>query len=271
MIRPQQLPRIRDRMATLLAGETGDAAARHLHGELYWATSDMAALATAAGRDLDTIRWAAEDRPSPTGLLVMDGGIGWWPGRSVDAPVDAVSWGPAPGGLLLTFWVAAAHRLAIMHPRQTRAGAADLPPLVPLGGRTVAVHINATPAEEIDTDLRAILTTVWAAWQLMSQPTLAELRPAVVDRTLTRSYGRAGRGQPEVTIVDLRRLYQPGDREGEDEGRTYRHRWVVRGHWRNQAHGPGRSERRRIYVPSYVKGPNGRPLLTRERVNVWRR
>ncbi len=97
MIKPARLPRVRDRMVALLSdpgsalrrnavidGEYGlalDIAARHLAtGDLYWVSSDMAALATAAARELDTVRWTTADRPAATGLMVMDGGVGWLSG-----------------------------------------------------------------------------------------------------------------------------------------------------------------------------------------------
>jgi len=34
-------------------------------------------------------------------------------------------------------------------------------------------------------------------------------------------------------------------------------KFIVRGHWRNQAHGPGRSERKRIWIEPFWKGPEG--------------
>lgn len=75
-----------------------------------------------------------------------------------------------------------------------------------------------------------------------------------------------------VTIIDLRRRYHPGDDQPADEqpGR-YSHRWVVSGHWRRQPYGPGRELRHRIWIADHLKGPDGAPLLVRERVNVWRR
>lgn len=51
-----------------------------------------------------------------------------------------------------------------------------------------------------------------------------------------------------VALVALRRQYVPQDREpdaGTDQ-RTYRHRWVVSGHWRNQAYGKERALRRQM-------------------------
>lgn len=108
----------------------------------------------------------------------------------------------------------------------------------------------------------------------MQQPTLTSRTRIDPDRDETRRATRAGYSDPDVTIVDLRRLYQPeapGDQPADGPARNYRYRWVVSGHWRNQPFGPQRSQRRQTWIPSYTKGPNGAPLLETERVNVWRR
>lgn len=39
----------------------------------------------------------------------------------------------------------------------------------------------------------------------------------------------------------------------------------------SQPHGPERALRRQQWIPAYIKGPDGAPLLATERVNVWRR
>ena len=46
------------------------------------------------------------------------------------------------------------------------------------------------------------------------------------------------------------------------------HRWVVRGHWRNQPWGPGRELRRPVYILPHIKGPDGAPLIGGERVTT---
>lgn len=50
---------------------------------------------------------------------------------------------------------------------------------------------------------------------------------------------------------------------------NYSHRWMVRGHWRLQPHGPERSLRKPIWIDPYVKGPEDKPLDVRE--TIWRR
>lgn len=46
----------------------------------------------------------------------------------------------------------------------------------------------------------------------------------------------------------------------------YHHRWIVSGHFRNQTYGPNNSLRRRQWIPPYIKGPVGAPLLNRAKI-----
>lgn len=288
-IRPMRLPHVRDQMQRFLTrsdsplrqtvpehAEDFDLTAQHLTtAELYWVTSDMAALATSAGRALDTVCWAEDARPAPAGLIVMDGGIGWW-SRTADEeyPVDALSWGTGPDGQLhLALWVGRYRMDANLAAQGTQVDPDQVPPLVPMSSHTLPAHADEQPVADLDGDLRTLAATLAAAWHLMGQPTLADTRDEPVDRRTRRKYARLDRGDPSVTLIDLRSTYRPSE-DGADEAGTsrhHRHRWVVRGHWRNQAHGAGQQQRKKIWVTDYVKGPDGAPLLDHERVNVWRR
>lgn len=42
--------------------------------------------------------------------------------------------------------------------------------------------------------------------------------------------------------------------------------WLVRGHWRNQAHGPGRSERKVIWIEPFFKGSENAPIAVKTHV-----
>ncbi len=44
-----------------------------------------------------------------------------------------------------------------------------------------------------------------------------------------------------------------------DAQRVYKIRWIVRGHWRNQPHGPGSMLRKRIWIAPFWKGTEGAP------------
>jgi hypothetical protein len=255
-----------------------DALAEHYrHAGLYYATPEMAALAVHAGGDLTEARWATADRPSACGLMAFADGVG-----RIDAeirvPVDAVTWGPYQGGVEV--WMHVSRRVFVEEHRRRRPDSPyrlvveEMPPVVPLISVTCDITGDPEPFTPVGDGTETVLRALAASWLLMEQPTL-------VDRTIDRDKGparraaaRAGLPDPEISVVDLRRQYASQDRDpddGDEGGRRYRHRWVVSGHWRQQPHGPGREQRRKQWIPAHVKGPDGAPVLARERVNVWRR
>lgn len=287
-IRPRDLPKRRNQLLQHLTdsssalsrvsgppeGQSLDDVVRQVRAaELYWVAADMAALAMSAGESLNEARWGPDVRPAPCGLALFDGGIGSYPKplRGVDLPVDACSWGPAVGGCLVVFY---STRRRVMEAGAT-ADPATLPPLIPYASTVLPVG-GPVPLDEAaarDDVPVPVIAALAASWLLMQQPTLAERASVRPDKSTRATTQRLGMGDPEVSVVDLRRLYRPDDREedGEEGGRRFRHRWVVSGHWRDQAYGPDRALRRQTWIAAYVKGPDGAPLLATERVNVWRR
>lgn len=297
MIRPLDVPKLRRQMVGHLdnpeapvRAATGEAAqapldrlAHHLRAaELYWVAPDMAALAVHSGGQLAAARWTVADRPSGCGLL-------WWGdgvhqidfGTGVDAPIDAVSWGPGRKGTEVWTFV---HRARVEGAVRTTGGelvTEGVPPLVPMSPIILPVtdeplSLVGLTDRMVQADVKvpvALAMTLAAAWLLMEQPALVDRTRERPGGTEGRSSARAGLGPSEVTRVDLRRMYVPQDQDPDAarEGRRYRHRWVVSGHWRDQPYGPERALRRRKWIPAYVKGPDGAPLLATERVNVWRR
>lgn len=107
------------------------------------------------------------------------------------------------------------------------------------------------------------------AWSFSAEPSIA--------RTGCGSWG--GGAMPRrlsaddvaaVKVVELRRPPK-GKPEGRGGTVEHSHRWIVSGHYRNQACGSGHRERKRIWVPPFVKGPAGKPLVKKDTVYVWRR
>ena len=77
---------------------------------------------------------------------------------------------------------------------------------------------------------------------------------------------KTGQDIRTVQVVQLRRAARPpqqGDGQQPEDAPTkeWAHRWVVSGHWRNQACGPKSGDRRLTYILPYVKGPDDKPLL----------
>lgn len=288
-LRPSALPRLRRQTLKFLNDPSSairantsvelapgfDALAVNLAAaDLFWVQQDMAALAMHAGEQLAAARWATADRPAPCGLLYWQDAIGHMDGHGVQIPIEACVWGPHEGEMMLWLLMSRDRMEAAVRENKKFALLTDeIPPLVPVFGSTIATA-GPVPMAELGSELPVpIVAALASAWLLMQQPLLIDRTRERADKPTARAVARDGLPAPEVTVVDLRRKYTPQDQDPDagSDGRRYRNRWVVSGHWRNQAYGPSQSLRRQTWVPSYVKGPEGAPLLSTEKVNVWRR
>lgn len=236
-------------------------------GELYWVTGPMTSLALQASESMPAFV-VDHEMPCPNGLIAYADGL---------PPL------PHPGGeegatrVRLMTWVRSGDRVIVKtyaHGEDAPAAALHRWQLAGLGALhwyTVATT-DLTVGQEVDEERltsteRACVFLLAATWHLMQMPTLAESRT----HQGADKKGRTSRGRTPVQLIDLRRLAERNT-ETDESGRHYTHRFVVRGHWRRQPHGPGRSQIRLQFIEPHIKGPAGAPLLTtREHVNVWRR
>ena len=107
-----------------------------------------------------------------------------------------------------------------------------------------------------------------AAWLLMGQPAVADTRTlnSGSDPQRREPFIETGpRREPStVTIIELRRpLNAARDETPGTSGRQYQRRWWVGGHWRQQPCGPGRAQRKPIWISPHIKGPEEAPLTAR--------
>jgi hypothetical protein len=120
-----------------------------------------------------------------------------------------------------------------------------------------------TPQQASMEEDRRLMASVWA---LIQQHRVVERHEVTAARPAQRRITRAGGTPAPVQVIHLR---SPEHRPHHGDGSTGRKigvRFVVRPHWRNQACGPGRTDRRLILVPPHVKGPIDAPLVHTERV-----
>lgn len=251
---------------------------------LYWVTGDMARLALDASQDVPDFDvrvlpgrsgmvLLADPLPSllvpPTTYLV--GGLRW----QGTVPVWGLWWHPVEGGGATSVQVLT--RRADL-PRPMLHGTGQLQPLFgpqaawdrPLDFAKASGQLRDTEGNQMPDESLGVLAFLAAMAVMMMTPTVAERR--TLDVRTGRSADRVPDARPDnlVTTVDLRPLRHVTDEPGEG-GRVYRHRWIVRGHWTHQPHGPGGSLRKLVYRAPYIKGPEGAPLLVTEKVMVWRR
>ena len=93
-------------------------------------------------------------------------------------------------------------------------------------------------------------------------------------RPLRRRAQRAGMTEiNDVLVVELRRPRERGldwEERGSGDEVHYSHRFMVSGHWRNQWY-PTEKTHRQKWISGYVKGPDDKPLILKEKVWVWDR
>ena len=106
-------------------------------------------------------------------------------------------------------------------------------------------------------------------WRLCQQTlTAKEYHPP--NRALRKQLIRRKMVPKAVTVITLRRRKSTGESQNHVE---WDHRWVRRGHWRQQWFGSYSTERyqRAIYINPTICGPEDKPLIIRPHVNVLKR
>jgi hypothetical protein len=120
--------------------------------------------------------------------------------------------------------------------------------------------------EERPPEYQVIRNRVLALFALMRSPGILRTEEVQADRAARRRAERAG-----VDLDATRVIYLNGHdhiADGTAEGHDYRHRWIVSGHWRSQPYGPASSLRRPVWIAPHIKGPEGAPLLTGDKVRA---
>jgi hypothetical protein len=122
-------------------------------------------------------------------------------------------------------------------------------------------------ARHASDDVLQRLKPLRATWAFMRQK-LAVTSAEPADRAERRRCAKLGLPQ-EVNVVRVRKHeHRPGDIPGQRDV-EWSHRWLVAGHWRQQACGPNREDRRPTWISSHIKGPDDLPLVLKDRVTAW--
>lgn len=272
----------------------------------WWVTEDMVDLLAAAEKDLpnETVL-ERELVPQPSGLVVFAK-----PLVGLDAKVDAhellvhaILWGtvrlpPWPGFSdtpQLALGISSYRMLSLdegLTPDQLGMAAATgaLNPAlfqnydqqlhgdlwVPLGRsdwvygeRADHIHMPAegfTMASIIE-DRKRVATM----WLLQAQEGIAETNDSEPSRAERRRAEREGAPRPLVRVVDVkRRAPARSSNLSDDEKRHLHVRFLVSGHWRRQAYGPGRQYRRPKWINPHWRGPDDGPISDTKKVRIWK-
>lgn len=171
------------------------------------------------------------------------------------AAPDTPRSGAAPIGL---WFVLFQHREDPDEPDDTMAGARKalqdpvLPDLTLLHGGQVP--FGNRPSSELEILLSVI-------WRFAAQVVRVHVKP---HRAARRSAARAGVVASDTTVLTLRRGKTGPHDGGEHKDAHYSHRFIVRGHWRNQWYS-SLATHRQIWIAPFLKGPDDLPLLSKGR------
>lgn len=248
---------------------------RWREGDLYFVSAEMTLLAHEAAKTMPRFSLRPSDLPSERGIIYFDSSIGTSKenekGRS--AQVVAVAWGPIRAKAAVDeaeqpyVWLSFYTHIP---PEMRAQSALALAPL--MYDAEAALPFGDLDGEDFAAALGTDTTEGWAymiaaTWVLMKQE-IARVTEESADRPARKRLARRGVDnlQP-VRVVSLRHQHAEGTGDGQ---RDFRHRWVVKGHWRNQWY-PSQTRHMPIWISPHVKGPDGAPLLGGEKVYAWTR
>lgn len=88
-----------------------------------------------------------------------------------------------------------------------------------------------------------------------------------LDRAARRRTEKQGHPIEQLVVVYLRSV-RPKHEQFDDEDKEfeYSHRFMVNGHWRLVPFGPGRLWRRPTWILPFIKGPEDKPFIAKDRV-----
>ena len=116
------------------------------------------------------------------------------------------------------------------------------------------------------TNIRRLIHTYF----LILSQTITAKTPERGDRAQRRRLERENLPS-EVLVIQFRKTRYTSAEGGEERNVNWSHRWIVGGHWRWQPYkdpASGGEIKKRIWISPYVKGPDDKPLKTKERVYV---
>lgn len=291
---------------TFAPGMTGaDMAQRLTHwldaSQIFYLDAKMHPLVTAAAESMPAEPLLPQDLPSDQGFLLIPGGIANIDIRGQILKFNAISWSAFGGAVQIFLWSdkndpqdvtrqqlsSDLHweiipRLTLAHVSRIEFGKAlpnslapnfVVPPDVPIEvketkhGYAVAFGKGYDDLNERlgDFHIRPDPVLIWllTCWRLMQQEitTVDEEWPT---RQVRRQMARKNRPDVPVSVIRLRRAK---NREHGNAEVEWTHRWLRRGHWRQQWYGSGSDRyQRAIWIHPTICGPEDAPLLVREHV-----
>lgn len=230
---------------------------------LFWVDPDFSDLVLESARQLATINLSTINLPAPHGDLVfarsarIDMNDPLRDDVTVEAPVRVLRWRTLSAVLRVATFV--------------DVNSTRVPGLVD-GWADLGLSLSPLNGTFTPQGLQPV--SVLAAFSLLfNQPGLAmENTLDLPSRPAPKTTGKKKQKRvkpPRVRVIGLRPGTEHATAYDSAGGRTveWRHRWMVRGHWRNQPYPSlGEGVTKPVWIAPYLKGPDGAPVLTTPKV-----
>lgn len=232
--------------------------------ELVWVSGEMVDLIRQAATSLLPYSFDPNVLPWPSAIVVFEKPVLRFANlaRLVTQDIHCVQWHPVTEKWdMLLYERSGDMRLAhcatmIAHKGQDMVGKA-----VKLTDGGIIETVGDTE------QMSRIVCTLW----LLLQQRVAVRHTESADRASRRRAMKAGLSEPpNITVIRLRRALNPNGSDGDGRDVDWSHRWMVGGHWRNQYH-PSNESHVPTWIAPYVKGPEDKPLVVKDRVYAWTR
>lgn len=279
-----------------LSGKDVYALKQMVGADLFWVSAEMSELCHDATADLKEAHLGRDLWPTEAGFMVFAEPIALegqaWLNANDPAlePIRAAAWYPEDGRCSVLLFT---DLTAVVEATIARLGdrlddededarrrrnidgmraSTGIKWLVPAGGDEYPVDGSIPlPTEPGSCPAGFMLSTVWL---LMGQRGLATVTVGKSAIAVPKNKAARRRQEPERRELDAVRIIEI--RSGTDHAAAYtditsayRHRWMVKGHWRQQWYASLQLNRP-VWIAPYLKGPEGAPLLTGEKVHVWK-
>lgn len=133
--------------------------------------------------------------------------------------------------------------------------------MYPFGKAPLAYVHSAFGRVEERSPMAARMQTFFALCK-QELPAIERHDPTLKEQKLMRRMDLRNRA---ISVITLRR--HKGDQGNNDTEVEWSHRWIVRAHWRNQYY-PSEGIHRAIPILPYIKGPEDKPLVIHDKVNI---
>jgi hypothetical protein len=260
--------------------------------ELWWVSEDMSKLAwdvTLSGTEPEDL--SLTELPSPHGIMWLNGGGGPVLATKKFPDEDFLNVGDTPTELMsmnAIVWHTPTTPIPGVQIGKTRfMGMTASPDLVrdtsqwnsilsPLDLETNEIEFFRIPTYVPYENLKALAQKMaLVVMRLAREEAVGEKTSEIVGVNPNKKKSRKDQKHriETVTCASLRRQRYLSDSERETESREYSHRWIVRGHMRNQPIGPRNAKdgqkHLRVWIAPYVKGPEDKPLVLKDRVQLF--